>query len=132
MGDLQALLTDRDVAIAACPINAEHLAAMICLIEDGTISGRIGKDLLPELCDTGKDPKVLVEEKGLVQISDTGALEEMARDIIAANPGPADDFRGGNEKAIGFLVGQMMKASKGKANPKLANEILRQELTKEG
>ncbi|GMV92451.1 MAG: aspartyl/glutamyl-tRNA(Asn/Gln) amidotransferase subunit B [Candidatus Hydrogenedentota bacterium] len=130
MGDLQKLLTERRVEIGDCALRAEDLASMIGLIEDGTISGKIAKDLLPEMLDTGKAPKLLVEEKGLVQISDSSELEAVAREIIEANPGPAADFRAGKEKALGFLVGQMMKATKGKANPKLANEIIRSELAK--
>ncbi|MCL4692892.1 MAG: Asp-tRNA(Asn)/Glu-tRNA(Gln) amidotransferase subunit GatB [Candidatus Hydrogenedentes bacterium] len=130
MGDLQKLLTERRVEIGDCALRAEDLASMIGLIEDGTISGKIAKDLLPEMLDTGKAPKLLVEEKGLVQISDSSELEAVAREIIEANPGPTADFRAGKEKALGFLVGQMMKATKGKANPKLANEIIRSELAK--
>ncbi len=130
MGDLQALLTEGRIDIANCPVTAENLAAMIALIEDGTISGKIAKDLLPEMLESGKAPKTLVEQKGLVQISDSGELEAVAREIIEANPGPAADFRSGKEKALGFLVGQMMKATKGKANPKMANEIIRKALAK--
>ncbi|MCC6490259.1 MAG: Asp-tRNA(Asn)/Glu-tRNA(Gln) amidotransferase subunit GatB [Candidatus Hydrogenedentes bacterium] len=130
MGDLQALLTEHKLEIAACKVTPENLASMIALIEDGTISGKIAKDLLPELFDSGKSAKALVEEKGLVQISDTGELEAVAREIIASNPGPVADFRGGKEKALGFLVGQMMKATKGKANPQMANDIIRKELAK--
>ena len=130
MGDLQALLTEHKMELAACKITPENLASMIALIEDGTISGKIAKDLLPELFDTGKSAKALVEEKGLVQISDTSELEAVARDIIASNAGPVADFRSGKEKALGFLVGQMMKATKGKANPQMANDIIRKELAK--
>ncbi len=130
MGDLQALLTEHKEEIVACSISAAHLAAMIQLIDDGTINGKIAKELLPEMFATGKEPKALVAEKGLVQISDQGELEAVAREILAANPGPVADFRSGKEKAFGFLVGQMMKATKGKANPQTANEILRRELEK--
>ncbi len=124
MGDLQALLTEAKCAIDACKVSPEGLAAMIALIENGTISGKIAKDLLPEMFATGKAPKALVEEKGLVQISDTGALEAIVRDVVAANPGPAADYRGGKKQAFGFLVGQAMKATKGKGNPKIVNELL--------
>ncbi len=130
MGDLQALLVERKSEVTDCPITPENLAAMIQLIEDGTISGKIAKELLPEMYATGKTAKTLVEEKGLVQISDSGELEAVAREIIAANPGPAADYRSGKEKALGFLVGQMMKATKGKANPRMANEIIRNELAR--
>lgn len=130
MGDLQALLTEAKCDIAESKVSAESLAAMIGLIEDGTISGKIAKDLLPEMFATGKAPKALVAEKGLVQISDTGALETAVREVIAANAGPVNDYRSGKKQAFGFLVGQLMKATKGKANPKLANEILARELDK--
>lgn len=125
MGDLQALLTDNQASINSIPMTPVHLAGMIGLIEDGSISGKIAKDLLPEMFNSGKAPGDLVKEKGLAQISDTSVLEQMGADLIAANPGPADDFRNGSDRAIGFFVGQMMKATKGQANPKLANEIMR-------
>jgi aspartyl-tRNA(Asn)/glutamyl-tRNA(Gln) amidotransferase subunit B len=128
MGDLAAQLTRLGMDLNACSITPQGLAEMIVLIEDGTISGKIGKEVLSDMLETGKGAKALVEEKGLVQISDQGALEQIAREVIAANPGPAEDFRAGTQKAIGFLVGQVMKATKGQANPKLANDILRQEL----
>lgn len=128
MGDLQALLTESKNDIAACKVSAADLAAMIGLIEQGTISGKIAKELLPAMFETGKAPKELVAEKGLVQISDTGAIEAAVRSAIAANPGPVADFRAGKKQAAGFLVGQIMKATQGKANPKLVNEILTREL----
>jgi aspartyl-tRNA(Asn)/glutamyl-tRNA(Gln) amidotransferase subunit B len=129
MGDLQGLLAERKLELASCPVTPNHLAAMIALIEDGTISGKIAKDLLPEMVATGKHPKGLVAEIGLVQISDTAELEAVARRVLAENPGPVADFRAGKEKTFGFLVGQLMKATKGKANPKVANEVLRKVLT---
>jgi len=131
MGDLQALLTTAKCAsIEECKVSPEDLAAMVALIEDGTISGKMAKDLLVAMFQTGKAPKVLVEEKGWVQISDRGALEAMAREVMAAHPGPVADYRAGKKQAFGFLVGQMMKATKGKGNPKLVNEILTNELAR--
>ena len=127
-GDLQALLTEAKTDISACKIAPAYLAQMIALIENGTISGKIGKELLPEMLATGKSPKAVVGEKGLVQISDRRALEVLAHGVIAANPGPAEDYRNGKKQALGFLVGQMMKATKGKGNPQMINEILREEL----
>ena len=129
-GDLQALLTEAKTTVDACKVSAGALASMLTLIEEGTISGKIAKELLPDMFASGKEPKALVEEKGLVQISDTAALEAAVRDVIAANPGPVADYRGGKKQAFGFLVGQLMKATKGKANPKMANEILAHELDK--
>ncbi|HOT49534.1 MAG TPA: hypothetical protein PLI07_01050, partial [Candidatus Hydrogenedentes bacterium] len=110
-----------------CGVNS-NLAAMIALIEQGTISGKIAKELLPAMFDTGKAPKTLVEEKGLVQISDTDAIEKAVHSVVAAHPGPVADYRAGKKQAMGFLVGQVMKATQGKANPKLVNEILMREL----
>ena len=97
---------------------------MIRLIDDGTISGKIAKDVLLEMFETGKSAKSIVEARGLVQISDENELTKVVASVVAANPGPVDDFRNGKEKALGFLVGQVMKATKGKANPKLVNDIL--------
>lgn len=131
MGDLQALLTESRTDIAACRIRPADVADMIALIEEGTISGKIAKELLPEMFRSGTSPKRIIEEKNLVQLSDAAQLEAVAREVIAAHPGPAADFRAGKTKALGFLVGQMMKATKGQANPKMANEILVRELKKD-
>ncbi len=131
MGDLQALLTDGRIDIADCPITPEHLAEMIQLIEDGAISGKIGKEVLQDMFTSGKSPKELVKEKGLEQISDAGELEGIVAQVIAENPGPVADYKQGKKKALGFLVGQIMKATQGRGNPKLVNEILVRELSKE-
>jgi aspartyl-tRNA(Asn)/glutamyl-tRNA(Gln) amidotransferase subunit B len=98
-------------------------ASMLKLVEDGTISGRIAKTVFDEMVATGKDPKVIIKEKGLAQISDTGALEALAREIISANPKEAADYRAGKSKLLGFFVGQLMRRTQGQANPQLANEI---------
>lgn len=129
MGDLQALITEDKGDIGAIQVSPENLAAMINLIEDGTISGKIAKDVLQEMYRTGKAPGAVVEEKGLVQISDTGALESAVAAVIAANPAQVEEFRAGKEKVIGFFVGQIMKATQGKANPNMVNEILRKKLS---
>lgn len=128
MGDLQAQLTDAKKEITDCLITPAALAEMIALIADGTISGKIAKELLAEMFVSGKSPKALVQEKGLVQISDTGAIETAVDEVIAANPGPVGDYVGGKKAAFGFLVGQVMKATKGKGNPKLVNEVLQRKL----
>lgn len=131
MGDVQRILSERKEDLGDSKLTPENLAALIGAIETGKINGKIGKDILPAMIERGESPARLIEEKGLVQISDTSELEAIAREIIEANPGPADDVRNGKDKAIGFLVGQMMKATKGKANPKMANDILRQELSRD-
>ncbi len=130
-GDLQALISDAKADITNIKITPEQLAAMIGLIEDGTISGKIAKDILPDMFESGKEPKVIVEENGLVQISDLSELEGIIREILTQHPGPVEDFRSGKMQAKGFLVGQSMKATKGKANPKVVNQILDQLLNEE-
>ena len=101
-----------------------HLAEMISLIQNGTISSKIGKKVFKEILDTGKDPNTIVKEKGWVQISDEGQLKEEVAKVIAANPQSVEDFKNGKDRALGFLVGQVMKATRGKANPKLVNELI--------
>ncbi len=128
MGDLQALLTEAKQDLAACKITPQALAEMLQLIEDGTISGKIAKDVLTTMFETGKAPKTIVEEKGLVQISDSSALEGIIADVMAAHPDQVEQFRSGNEKVFGFLMGKVMQASKGKANPQMVTEILRKTL----
>ncbi|MBX3178250.1 MAG: Asp-tRNA(Asn)/Glu-tRNA(Gln) amidotransferase subunit GatB [Candidatus Hydrogenedentes bacterium] len=129
MGDLQALVTEDRAEIGSIPVTPEYLAAMINLIEDGTISGKIAKEVLAEMYRTGKSPAAVVEEKGLVQISDHGAIDAAVAEVIAANPAQVAEFKAGKEKVIGFLVGQIMKATQGKANPKMVNDILRAKLS---
>lgn len=131
MVDLQALLTKANMGIDASKVTPESLAEMIGLIEKGVISGKMAKDLLVVMFETGRSPQALVEEKGLAQISDSDALRAVAREVMAAHPGPVGDYRSGKDRAFGFLVGQMMKATKGQANPALVNEILREELARE-
>ena len=102
---------------------------MVGLVEAGTITSKIAKDLVARLWAEGGSPRELVEREGLSQVSDVGAIDALVADIVAANPKVADDFRAGKEKVLGFLVGQVMKASRGKANPALAEERLRAHLT---
>ena len=125
LGELNA----RKLSLSESKVDAKKLAGLIRLIENNTISGKIGKDVLPEMLATGKSADDIVKEKGLVQVTDTKLLEEIADRVIAANPKPADEVRSGKAQAIGFLVGQVMKESKGKANPKLINEILSKKLS---
>ena len=92
-------------------------------MDKGTISGKLAKTVFEEMVATGRDPEAIIKEKGLVQISDSGALEAVAQEIIDANPKEAADFKAGKTKVMGFFVGQLMKKTKGQANPQLANEI---------
>ena len=126
--ELLALLNAQKISIINSPVSAAHLAGLIKLIENNTISGKIAKDVLPAMFETGKSAEEIVKEKGLVQVTDTKLIEEVAERVIAANPKSASDFKAGKMQALGFLVGQMMKETQGKANPKIANEILTKKL----
>lgn len=126
--ELLALLNMKKISIGESPVKPKDLVGLVQLIENNTISGKIAKDVLPLMFESGKSAQAIVEEKGLVQVTDTKLLEEVAERIIQANPKSAEDFRSGKKAALGFLVGQMMKETKGKANPKIANEILERKL----
>ncbi len=128
MGELRRYLNEQDIEITDCKITPESLAEMLGLIADGAISGKIAKEVFAEMFKTGESPKAVVEAKGLTQITDESALAEFVGKVIADNPDPVADFLGGNERAFGFLMGQVMKASKGKANPKVAQKLLREQL----
>lgn len=130
MGDLMSLLNDAGIDIGESPVSAAGLAELLKLIGENVISGKIAKDVLAKMFATGRGAREIVAEEGLEQISDAAELEAIVTRVIAENPGPADDFRGGKEKALGFLVGQVMKATRGQANPGLVNEILRAKLSK--
>ncbi|MCB1531421.1 MAG: Asp-tRNA(Asn)/Glu-tRNA(Gln) amidotransferase subunit GatB [Alphaproteobacteria bacterium] len=110
------------------PIKAEQLGGLVALISDNTISGKIAKDVFAEMMKSGKDAAVIVEEKGLKQVTDTGAIEAIIDEVIAENPDNVAAYRGGKDKLFGFFVGQVMKKSQGKANPAAVNEILKEKL----
>ena len=126
--DLFGALNKAGLSIAESPISAAHLTKLLGLIDGGTISGKIAKDVFEIMWQSGGDPEKIVKEKGLVQITDTGAIEAAVDAAIAANPAQADEVRGGNDKAIGWFVGQVMKATGGKANPATVNQMLREKL----
>jgi aspartyl-tRNA(Asn)/glutamyl-tRNA(Gln) amidotransferase subunit B len=130
MGELSRLMNQERVTFAALKIQPAQLAKMLKMIDSNTISGKIAKTVFEEMFASGKDPEVIVKEKGLVQISDSGALEAAAQKVIAANPRSVADYLAGKDKAIGFLVGQMMKETKGRANPGMVNQLLKTELEK--
>jgi aspartyl-tRNA(Asn)/glutamyl-tRNA(Gln) amidotransferase subunit B len=128
MGDLSRLLNAANAEITACRVRPAQLGQMLRLIDRGTISGKIGKALLEEMFISGRDPEEIVREKGLVQITDEGALAAVVEEVMAAHPKVVEDYRKGKEKALGFLVGQVMKATKGKASPEVVNRLFRERL----
>lgn len=128
MGPLLGLLNAEGKTITESPIPPEDLAALIQLIEKDVISGKIAKTVFEEMAASGKPPKQIVEEKGLVQITDSSAIESLVDTVLANNPKQVEDYKSGNAKIIGFFVGQVMRETKGKANPKLVNEVLRKKL----
>jgi aspartyl-tRNA(Asn)/glutamyl-tRNA(Gln) amidotransferase subunit B len=124
MTELLRELKDGNVSPKDSPLSPTHLAELLSLIKDGTISIKIGKEIFPELYKSGIPPKRLVAEKGLVQISDESAIISTIDSVIARFPKEVGEFKAGKEKLLGFFVGQVMKETKGKANPKLLNEHL--------
>jgi len=128
MGEVQRRLNDESIAVAEIPVTPAMLAGMLKRIDDNTISGKIAKTVFDEMWTSGKDADTVIEEKGLKQVTDTGAIEAIIDEIIAANAAQVEEYRGGKEKVFGFFVGQVMKASKGKANPAAVNELLKKKL----
>lgn len=129
-GDLMGYLNSENLEIHQTKVTPDLLAGMIALIQKGTISSKIAKTVFKEIVETGKEAAKIVEEKGLVQISDEGAIRSEVVKVIQANPQSIEDFKNGKDRALGFLVGQVMKATKGKANPQMVNEMIREELSK--
>jgi aspartyl-tRNA(Asn)/glutamyl-tRNA(Gln) amidotransferase subunit B len=128
MGEVTRSLNADGIGIAACPVTPELLAGLLQRVEDGTISGKIAKTVFDQMWQSGRPADVLIEEQGLRQVTDAGAIEGIIDAIIAANPGQVEEYRSGKEKVFGFFVGQVMKASKGKANPAAVNELLKKKL----
>ncbi|HUH65550.1 MAG TPA: Asp-tRNA(Asn)/Glu-tRNA(Gln) amidotransferase subunit GatB [Syntrophales bacterium] len=128
MGDILRFLNEDKKDIKDCPITPQSLADMIKLIEDGTISGKMAKDIIDEMYRTGKPPKMIIEEKGMVQITDEAALAKTIAAVLADNKTQVEQYRAGKEKVFGYLVGQVMKATAGKANPPLINQLLKKML----
>lgn len=126
--ELFGRLNKRELDITASPISPQRLAGLVQLIADETISGKIAKDVLDKMFESDKDASQIVEEEGLKQVTDTGAIEEAIDAVIAANPDKVEQYRGGKDKLFGFFVGQVMKATGGKANPKAVNELLKGKL----
>ncbi|WCN37459.1 Asp-tRNA(Asn)/Glu-tRNA(Gln) amidotransferase subunit GatB [Aneurinibacillus uraniidurans] len=130
MGETIGYLNANNLEFKQISLTPDNLGALVQLIEKGTISNKIAKKVFKEMMESGKSPEKIVEEQGLVQISDEGALKQMVDEVLAANPQAIEDFKAGKEKAMGALVGQIMKASKGKANPGVVNQLLRDALAK--
>ncbi|MBM3737722.1 MAG: Asp-tRNA(Asn)/Glu-tRNA(Gln) amidotransferase subunit GatB [Acidobacteria bacterium] len=128
MGDLAAALKADGKELADSPVSAEQLGELVALIAKGGISGKLAKEIFPKMWSTGESAAVIVEREGLRQISDTGAIEKIIAEVIAANPKQVDQYRGGKTAVIGFLVGQVMKASRGQANPQLVNDLMKKAL----
>ena len=127
-GDIAAYVNSNRLTYSALPFRPEQLAEMVQLIDGGKISGKIAKESLPELLEKGGSPKAIVDERGLGMISDPAAITAIVEELLAAHPAEVEAFRGGKNKLQGFFVGQLMKKTGGKADPKLANQILSQKL----
>ena len=128
INDLLGILNKNEQTLEQSPISAAQLAELTGLITDNTISGKIAKDVFIEMYKTSKDPSIIVEEKGLKQVTDTGAIEAIVDEVIAENPDNVATYKGGKEKLYGFFVGQVMKKSQGKANPAMVNKLLKEKL----
>lgn len=130
MTDIIRIAREKGIEYNELPFTSEQFAKLITLIDKGTISGSIAKKVFEEMVETGKEPEKIVEEKGLVQISDEGAIKEVVDKIIAANPQSVEDYKNGKDRALGFLVGQCMKEMKGKGNPQILNKLILEYLSK--
>ena len=130
ISDISRILNETEMEPIAIPFDANQLGKLVVLIDKGTISSSIGKKVLVELFENPRDPEEIIKEKGWIQISDEGAIKEVVMKILEANPQSVADFKAGKDRALGFLVGQAMKETKGKANPKMLNEMFLAELNK--
>ncbi|HMM22504.1 MAG TPA: Asp-tRNA(Asn)/Glu-tRNA(Gln) amidotransferase subunit GatB [Selenomonadales bacterium] len=128
MGEVAKHLNASGQPVEECPVTAQALAELISLVDKGTISGKIAKTVFEEMWTSGKTAAAIVQEQGLIQISDAGEMVAIVERVIAANPQSVADYRAGKERAIGFLVGQVMKETKGRANPELVNRLLREHM----
>lgn len=130
MGDLLRELNKSNLEIQECPVSPETLVSLLKMIDEGIISGNIAKMVFEEMYQTGKEPTAIVEEKGLKQITDDKAIDEMVETVLQANQSQVEEYKGGKEKVLGFLVGQVMKLSKGKANPGAVNKLIKEKISK--
>ncbi|MDI6892821.1 MAG: Asp-tRNA(Asn)/Glu-tRNA(Gln) amidotransferase subunit GatB [Actinomycetota bacterium] len=128
MGELSMYLNAANLEIDECAVTPRHLVQLLKLIDDGTVSGKMAKSVFEEMFETGKLPKVIVEEKGLVQITDREEIARIVEMVVEENPSVVEDYRSGKERALGFLVGQVMRLTQGRANPQLVNVLLKEKL----
>ena len=130
LSDVSRILNEKELEPDSIPFTAEQLAKLVELIDKGTISSAIGKRVIEELFENPKDPEEIIKEKGWIQISDEGAIKQVVEKILEANPQSVADYKAGKDRALGFLVGQAMKETKGKANPQMLNKMFLEELKK--
>jgi aspartyl-tRNA(Asn)/glutamyl-tRNA(Gln) amidotransferase subunit B len=128
ISDLFGALNRLGKTIQTSPVTPEQGAELLSLVADGTLSGTLSKQVFEIMLETGQDPAAIVEERGLKQTSDTGAIEQVIAEVMAANGDKVAEYRGGKDKLFGFFVGQTMKAMAGKANPQVVNELLKKAL----
>jgi aspartyl-tRNA(Asn)/glutamyl-tRNA(Gln) amidotransferase subunit B len=128
MGELLRELKHDEREIDQCPVNPQHLAEMLWMVKEGTISGKIAKDVFEEMYRTGERPEKIVRDRGWVQIVDEGEIEKAIKKAMEVNPKQVEDYRKGKGKIFGFFVGEVMKQTQGKANPKLVNDLLKKKL----
>ena len=130
MTEIIRILNEKDEEPENIPFTQEDLGELILLIDKGTISSSIAKKVLEEMFETAKKPSKIIEEKGLIQISDEKEIQKIVQKILELNPESVSDYKAGKDRALGFLVGQAMKETKGKANPRMLNEMFLEELKK--
>jgi aspartyl-tRNA(Asn)/glutamyl-tRNA(Gln) amidotransferase subunit B len=131
-GQVLAVLRDKKMDIRDFAVKPDHLASLHKLIDDGTISGKIAKTVFQELAESGGDPETIIRDKGLLQISDQDSLKTLVEQVLVENPDEVERYRAGETKLKAFFVGQVMRLTKGKANPQMANQLLDQELGQSG
>jgi aspartyl-tRNA(Asn)/glutamyl-tRNA(Gln) amidotransferase subunit B len=129
VGDLMALLKSSGKTIAESPVPAKHLGELVALIGKGELTGKLAKELLPKMFETGDSASAIMEREGLRQISDTGALEKIIDEVLAGSPKQVEQYKSGKTTVIGYLVGQVMRASRGQANPGAVNDLLKKRLS---
>jgi len=128
MGDLAAALKEAGREIADSPVSPERLGELIAMVTKGELTGKLAKEIFPKMFATGEAARAISEREGLKAISDTSALDKIVNDVITANPKQVEQYKGGKTTVLGFFVGQVMKASRGQANPQMIGEILRSRL----